>query len=346
MTGAILILGLAYYYTNDDNAAVSADAKKQEIPRTPSEMAFAKLTIEQQALVKQTYELARSLYTQQKYELARQELLKVQSILPEYLDSKELENFINQALQIISEQQRNELIEKAKAENEIKISITVESCKKLVNPFVEMNRIDDCLSPVVSLNPDHPKIIALKSEVEELITKRKLDEDKNREIREKAKKLKALFEKAKNVEATESGEKAIKAYQEVVRSSLPDIEGLKYLARGRISQITLMMKNKMNDLIAQGDKAILDKNMKAAILAYQKALEIDRFNLKIKTKYEELLNEMRKQMMVPYQEAVLEESVGEVDSAKNRWKKIREQSVPEEEYFQKATIKLKKYGAL
>jgi hypothetical protein len=127
---------------------------------------------------------------------------------------------------------------------------------------------------------------------------------------------------------------------------LPDIEGLKYLARGRISQITLMMKNKMNDLIAQGDKAILDKNMKAAILAYQKALEIDRFNLKIKTKYEELLNEMRKQMMVPYQEAVLEESVGEVDSAKNRWKKIREQSVPEEEYFQKATIKLKKYGAL
>jgi len=38
--------------------------------------------------------------------------------------------------------------------------------------------------------------------------------------------------------------------------------------------------------------------------------------------------------------------VGEVESAKSKWKKIRELSVPEEEYYKKSTIKLKRYGSL
>ena len=51
-------------------------------------------------------------------------------------------------------------------------------------------------------------------------------------------------------------------------------------------------------------------------------------------------------MQTIYQESILEEGVGEVEAAKVKWKKILEQSIPEEEYFKKAKIKLKKYGVI
>ncbi|MNU08930.1 hypothetical protein D3C72_2552040 [compost metagenome] len=57
-------------------------------------------------------------------------------------------------------------------------------------------------------------------------------------------------------------------------------------------------------------------------------------------------------MMNLYQEGILEESFGNVDGgeskagAKDKWKKILELDVSDGEYYKKAYIKLKKYGAL
>jgi hypothetical protein len=49
-------------------------------------------------------------------------------------------------------------------------------------------------------------------------------------------------------------------------------------------------------------------------------------------------------MQALYQEGILEESVGEVETAKTKWKKIIDQSLPDEDYYKKAKMKLKKYG--
>jgi hypothetical protein len=57
-------------------------------------------------------------------------------------------------------------------------------------------------------------------------------------------------------------------------------------------------------------------------------------------------------MMNLYQEGILEESFGNVDGAeskvgaKDKWRKILELDITDGEYFKKAYIKLKKYGAL
>jgi hypothetical protein len=57
-------------------------------------------------------------------------------------------------------------------------------------------------------------------------------------------------------------------------------------------------------------------------------------------------------MMGLYQEGILEESFGNVEGgeskagAKDKWKKILDLDVSDGEYYKKAYIKLKKYGAL
>jgi hypothetical protein len=62
--------------------------------------------------------------------------------------------------------------------------------------------------------------------------------------------------------------------------------------------------------------------------------------------------DLRKLMMTLYQEGILEESFGNVEGgesragAKEKWKKILEQDISDGEYYKKAYIKLKKYGAL
>jgi hypothetical protein len=58
------------------------------------------------------------------------------------------------------------------------------------------------------------------------------------------------------------------------------------------------------------------------------------------------MSELKKQMQALYQEGVREESVGEVETAKVRWRKIVELSIPEEDYYKKAKIKLRKYERL
>jgi tetratricopeptide (TPR) repeat protein len=85
---------------------------------------------------------------------------------------------------------------------------------------------------------------------------------------------------------------------------------------------------------------------KEAIVALQEALKINPDNEVIKGRIESVMAELRKQMQSLYQEGILEESVGEVETAKSKWKRIIESSVPEEEYYKKSHIKLKKYGVM
>ena len=49
-------------------------------------------------------------------------------------------------------------------------------------------------------------------------------------------------------------------------------------------------------------------------------------------------------MKALYEDSVLEESLGNVDTAKEKWKKIKEDNLPFDDYTKKATQKLRKYG--
>ena len=161
-----------------------------------------------------------------------------------------------------------------------------------------------------------------------------------------------MYARAESLRKEGSNLSAMDAYDKVMASSLPDPRGLKNKSRSAKQNLQAMMSNKTSTYVNEAEKLHASRNLKGAILALRKAKKIDPRNTQLQDKIDIYMNDLRKQMMVLYQEGILEESFGNVDGsetkpgAKDRWKKILELDVTDGEYYKKAYIKLKKYGAL
>ncbi|MFM6927977.1 MAG: FHA domain-containing protein, partial [Bdellovibrio sp.] len=349
--GAVAIVLLAWLFGGDKKSAPVA-TPTAAAPGSPLEM-FNKLKPEQQALVRQRYKDAKNLYMQGKYQLAQDEIIKIQELVPDYEDIKEIERLSKEAMFIQEQQRRQEEIEKAKLEAEEKIQKQVVECQKKINPTVTMEMMDECLSSVLQFNPEHPKILDLKTQVEAINAQREAKAAEKAAYQSQVSKLRVIYDKAQSVhKSSKSPLDVIDAYQKVVDSKLPDPNGFKAQSQRNIASIRKMMNSKTASYQAESDKMYQTQNLKGAILALRKARQVDPNNDELPEKINRITLELRKQMMNLYQEGILEESFGNVEGgeskagAKEKWKKIIELDIPDGEYYKKAYIKLKKYGAL
>lgn len=352
IVGAVLLLLVAFLFSgNEDKGPVPAAGVPGAAPGSPMEL-FAKLQPEQQALVKQRYKDAKNLYMQGKYQLAQDEILKIQEIIPDYEDIKEIERLSKEAIFIQEQQRRQAEIEKAKLEAEEKIQKQAAECHKKINPNVTVAEIEDCLSPVLQFNPEHPKVLDLKAQAEALTMQREAKEAEKAAYQALVAQMRSLYGRAEAVHKKGKPLDAIAAYEKVIDSRLPDPNGYKNQSRRNIASIRSMMNSKTASLQAEAEKFYQAQNLKGAILSLRKARSLDPTNDELPERIERYTVELRKQMMSLYQEGILEESFGNVDGgeskagAKDKWKKILELDVPDGEYYKKAYIKLKKYGAL
>jgi pSer/pThr/pTyr-binding forkhead associated (FHA) protein len=337
----VLVIGGGLFYFTQPSPSTEKVAQQKS-----SSNPFDKLTPEKQQYVKDTYRLADSLFKQGRYELARQEIAKIHELVPFFQESKNLEQLADVAIQTQIDQQKVEEKERQAREMEEKIAAKVVECRPLVSRKSSMEALDNCLGSVVVLNPDHPEIINLKMKMDEILTRRSIAAQRSAEYQSQVRRRKALYEKALGVLNSGDQIAAIPAFEAVIKSSLPDPENLKALARRQINQIQQGLADSQSGFQRQADEAYRKGDLKSAYQTLQKALKINAENEVIKGRMRNIMIELRKQMQSYYQEGVLEESVGEVESAKSKWKKIRELSVPEEEYYKKSTIKLKRYGSL
>jgi pSer/pThr/pTyr-binding forkhead associated (FHA) protein len=341
MVIGLILIGGAVGYLMDGGE------KPPEVAQTnkTNGSAFDKLSPKQQQYVKDTYRLADRLFKEGRYEMARQEVAKIHQVIPSYEESKNLEKLAEVAIQTQLDQARAEAQEKEKLEMDEKIRQTVELCRRKISSKIEVRTIDDCLSPVIALNPEHPDILALKARVDQIVAERMQSQERKAEYQALVRRQKALYEKA--VALSKSGKplEALEAYGNVVQSKLPDPENLKNESKREIASIQTKLAAQQGELETAADSLYKKGNLKNAISTLKKAIEINPENEVVKGRINSMLGELKKQMQVMYQEGVLEESVGEVETAKTKWKKIIELSLPEEDYYKKARTKLKKYEA-
>lgn len=351
IVGAVALLALAYFFGGSNNEAPPPNPGAIAGPGSPQE-AFLKLKPEQQALVRQRYKDAKNLYMQGKYQLAQDEIVKIQEVVPDYEDIKEIERLSKEAIFIQEQQRRQEEIEKAKVETEEKIQKQATECQKKINPSITVADLEECLSPVLQFNPEHPRILELKAQVEHINAQREAKDAERAVYQSQVAKLRALYDRAQKVHKSGKPLDAIAAYEKVMESKLPDPNGFKGQSQRNIASIRQMMNSKTATLQNEAEKYYQSQNLKGAILALRKARTMDPTNPDLPERIERYTVELRKQMMSIYQEGILEESFGNVDGgesksgAKDKWRKILELDVPDGEYYKKAYIKLKKYGAL
>jgi tetratricopeptide (TPR) repeat protein len=198
---------------------------------------------------------------------------------------------------------------------------------------------------VISLNPDHPLILEMNARVDQIIAERTARNERTAEYLALVRQQKGLFDKASNLEKSGKSLDAIKAYDVVVGSRLPDPANLKSKAKRSIASIQQKLTVQQAEFEKEADQAFKKGDLKTGINTLKKALEINPENETLKGRIHSSLSELKRQMQVLYQEGVLEESVGEIETAKAKWKKILESSIPEEDYYKKSKAKLRKYEA-
>jgi pSer/pThr/pTyr-binding forkhead associated (FHA) protein len=335
----LLVFSAGVYYFVFDGAE---DTKKIVRTQTP----FEKLSPEKQQLVKQAYQLARDLYTTGKYELANQKILEIHGFIPYYEDSKELQKYIDNAIEI--QRNRDKLLAQQEEERKRKEKVdkALADCALLLKDRdnVSIEKMEACIAPVLEFDPENPGFAALKNSVEIILTEKKMAVAKAEEYRRLVERREKLFVKAKATEKSGYLLSAITAYKVVVKSVLPDPNARIPISKRKIASIQSVISKKQNWYVSGAEKDYKAGNKKGAVAKLRKALRINPNNFYVENRIVKIIAELRKEMQPKYHDAILEESIGSVVEAKKKWMEIREASIIGEEYFEKARIKLRKYG--
>lgn len=337
----LLAFVVLLYGLSGNKSTEQTDPKSDEKPVDP----FSKLSTEDQNYIKHTYSLAKNLFMKGEYSLAQSEILKLHEKIPKYEDSQDLEKYITLAIEAQKQSELHEKIENEKRETEEKIQNIVKHCSQLVTNTTTMEELTECLGPALELNPEHPDLVALKLQVNKFAEEREIKAKEKEVYDGEVKQLKEQFLAAMKL-AELDPLKGVPALEEVMNSNLPDPEKLKEKARKQISLINNDVKTKISKAIDKSKSFADTGNLKDAIINLETAYRLDPENDQIKTEIEKYTNELRKKMQLIYQEAIVDENIGNVESAKEKWRKILEQDVSNGEYYQKSQIKLKKYGLL
>jgi pSer/pThr/pTyr-binding forkhead associated (FHA) protein len=345
--GTVALVFLIYIFGSQDDSDGPAK-KNPKIALDP----FGKLTPDQQALVKQSYQLAKNYYMQGHYESSRGEVMKMKEFIPDYMDSESLLKLIDQAIYNQQETIRIEKLEKDKIERDQKINERTTLCEKRINSKMTTEMMDECLAEVVQFDPNHSRILALKARVEQIVTDEAIKLTQRSEYLSRVAQLKGIFDKAEKIQNRDGPIDGIQAYQKVIKSHLPDPHGLKAKAQKIIDATRNDMTQKSAQFLKEADESFEKKRLKDAIFALRKAMKANPENIQLQSRIDQYMAELKKQMMPIFQEGIIEENFGNVFGADNKsgamekWRKIIELDVPDGEYYRKAAIKIKKYGAL
>ena len=313
-------------------------------PQTPANVPFEQMTNEQKNAIKDSFNLARNLYVQGKYELCITEVAKLHLLIPFFENSKELEEFCKQGRELVIRQKDLERKERERAIIEQNIRVIVESCDAKLKGTTSVEEARRCLIEAIELDPEHPSITRSLAAVQQREENKKLEEAEQRSVSEKAAKGEQHFRKADQLYKSGRLYKAQLEFQKFLGTPYPRSERLKSMAKQAIDSIKDQLKVKVSSYLDQcrtlGEKG----RFKEAYLACDKAVDEDPGNETAKSMRNTMLSSLRSEIKSVYEDSVLEESMGNVDAAKEKWNKIIKENLDFDDYTHKAKGKLQKYG--
>lgn len=329
--------------------AMMPDKKKDDKePRVPAGANttpnFENLSKEQKLVVKDSFNLARNLYVQGKYALCLTELAKLHELIPQYENSKELQSFCEQGLELVRREEERQRQQREREEVEQRIAGFVDNCKNTLDAEASVEETRRCLAPAIELAPEHNLVIELihtaqmHEEEKKFMAEQKATEDK------KAAKGVAHFNRALGIYKEGQLAKAVTEFETFLNSKYPRADKLKAEARREIASIKKELKTKVDSLLENCRQLGGKGSYREAWQSCDKATNEDPENKEAKDIKDKMLGELTRKMRAKYEDSVLEESLGNVDSAKEKWKEIVSEDLPFGKYYGMAKSKLAKYN--
>lgn len=345
--GIALIL-IIYLFSGGDGSSDYTPSSKTPAAADP----LSSLSAQKKSEYRQSLELSKRYFMEGNYSLS---LSEVEELMKTYaVSDPEAEKLKNTAIAAIETQKlllKQEKEEKERQVMEAKISVITDECKKRITQFKYEEELDLCLIEALQLNPSHSSVVDVKTQFQSIQADKLVKQQQQVEYNNRVQQLKNLHDKAKKIEKEGDYIDTLQAYRNVTDSKLPDPSQLKVATRNHVKKLKSEMAQKIKQYETEANQAKSQGQLKQAVLTLRMAIDIDPTRDDLKELVENIKNDLRKQMMVYYQEGILEESFGNVDGgdnragAKEKWKKIIDSDLPDGEYYNKAYIKLKKYGA-
>ncbi len=339
-----LIPILLYGLFSGPDKKESGEQAKVEAGNT--NVSFDNLPPEQKTAIKDSIALARNLYVQGKYSLCLAELAKLHETIPFYDNSKELESFCIQGHELTQRKLDNDRKEREKAMVEQQIADITATCTEKFGNQGTVDEVRKCLSGAIELNPNHPKIIELVQRAEDRLREKELLAQRQQEIAAKRREILSIFELAERLKSKGDMHKAISTYERFISRSDSSFSNQRATAKREVASISKSIREKVDFFLDKCKSLGESGKLKEAFEACDDALKEDKSAKEAHELKERFANTLRRQMKTIYQDAKLEESLGNLEAAKEKWRKIRAEDLEDGDFSKKATIKLRQYGAI
>ncbi len=318
----------------------NSEDKKDTMATDP----FSQLSPVEQQIIKQTHKLAKQLYLSGNFELSLVQLEKLHSIIPGYKDSREIEEYCINSRELKHQQA---MIEKQKRDQEEmanRVHSLVAQCTENFKNSHDVDAVRACLAPASDLDPSHPGISQLISEVTARIEERRIREKMAQEEAEKIRRGNELYEKARLFHAKNNYLEAIEAYENHIHSGLPDPKRLVRKSKRHLSSIEKMIETQKTKLVNEAKSMYGDTKLKEAIILARQAQKVDPYDSRISVFLFNIEKELKTKMKNIYVDSVIEERFGNLEASRVKWETILKLDMEDGEYYTKAKRKLKQYG--
>lgn len=319
-------------------------SKKEEQSLSSKTTGEQALSASQKSAVRDSFQLALHLYKQGKYELCMSELQKLHQIIPQYENSKELQDFCSHGHELVLIQKDRERKEREQQAIRQQIVSVITQCRASLKPFDAPEKHIQCLTPATELDPENREIQQIIKTAQDF-EKQRMEQRRLAAARaERILASKKHFEKAQNLKKQGDLKVALKEYEAYIKANYPDSVEQKEIAQREIAGIKKELSDRIQSRLELCNQASAKNQWKIGYQSCDDVLKEDPTNAKAKQERDRMLSELRREMKAIYEDSVLEESLGNVDTAKEKWKKITEENLPFDDYTKKATQKLRKYG--
>ena len=290
--------------------------------------------------VKESFAQAQSLYAAGKYDACLVELNKVHLMIPNYEYSEDLQDFCEQGIELTKHRNEVDRINRATEKMTQEVASVVARCKKQLTEDSSVAETRSCLEPALIANPADPAIGELISAAKARVAEQKIVKERDHERKTREYICKSGVKHAKSLSESNKLAQAILAYDSVMGSSCADAN----IAKREVASIRVKLDAKISGFLKQCEDFGHKGQFKDAYKYCDRAVTEDPSNEAAKTRAAQMALELRHQIKNIYDDSVLEESLGNVDSAVEKWRRIVREDLDFDDYARKAKAQLEKYG--
>ncbi len=262
--------------------------------------------------------------------------------MPNFKQSREIEALAQQSLDIQAERDALEdQRRKADAMREAALQI-VDECR--AKNFKSVSQVEQCLQPAIADDPENAEANALISKIRKDEETRMRNRENEAELKAEVQELIELFNKAAAQEKSGQLLNAIALYGQVGKSDNSDPKGLKPKAKAKVKELQGQIQSEIKKAQQKATEFAGQEKFRDALNELKRALDLDPENSAAKAQFDKVYKDLNKRLRTMYGDSVLEESLGNVEAAKQKWNTIIDLDLETGEYYQKAKRMLKRYG--